>query len=173
MDGETIIAILIGGALAGFSLFMVVYSFFRGTSDRPPGAESPVMSTDGESDAVGVGLDSIYDSIETLELDFQLGNVPAEQYREEMLAYRLEAAAVIREQIEGGRASPELLLEREVLEARDALRSAQATEDGWRACPQCDAPIPFGDAPCPHCGADTDPDRPEAAVPGSESVRQG
>ena len=172
MDGETIIAILIGGALAGFSLFMVAYSFFRGDGDRVPGPESPLESTDSESDSVGVGLDSIYDSIDTLELDFQLGNVPADQYREELLAYRLEAAAVIREQLEGGHAPPELLLEREVLDARAALRSSQAVEAGWRSCADCDTPIPFGDAPCPHCGARPDADRTEAAIPSTEAARQ-
>ena len=31
MDGETIFAILVGAALACFSLVMVGYSFFRGT----------------------------------------------------------------------------------------------------------------------------------------------
>lgn len=172
MDGETIIAILIGGALAGFSLFMVAYSFFRGDSDRVPGPESPLESANSESDAVGVGLDSIYDSIDTLELDFQLGNVPADQYREELLAYRLEAAAAIREQIEGGQAPPELLLEQEVMDARASLRSSKAMEAGWESCPECDAPIPFGDVPCPHCGASPDADRITTASAGAEAARQ-
>ena len=172
MDGETIIAILMGGALAGFSLFMVAYSFFRGESDRAPSPESSEESNDSESDAVGVGLESIYDSIDTLDLDFQLGNIPADQHREELLAYRLEAAAIIRERIESGNAPPELLLEQDVLDARATLGSLQVAETGWRSCPECDAPIPFGDVPCPHCGASPDADRTEATIPSTESARQ-
>ena len=173
MDGETIIAILIGGALAGFSLSMVVYSFFRGDTGRPQGPESSAEFTDGESDAVGVGLESIYDSIDTLELDFQLGNVPADQYREELLAYRLEAAEVLREQIASGQAPPELVLEQDVMAARATLRSPEATESEWRSCRECDAPIPLGDVPCPHCGARPDANRTEATVACTEAARQG
>ena len=96
-----------------------------------------------------VGLDSIYDSIDTLELEYQLGNLPEGQYREQLQAYRLDAAAVIKSQLEQGAAPPELLLEQEVIAARAELRSAEPAQEtrpepaeGWQPCPQCDAPIP-------------------------------
>ena len=117
----------------------------------------------------GVGLDSIYDSIDTLELEYQLGNLPEDQYRQQLQAYRLEAAATIKSQLEQGAAPPELLLEQEVIAARAELRSAESAEgtrpepvgpepvEGWQACPQCDAPIPAAPGQsvdsCPHCGA--------------------
>ena len=147
MDGQTTFAVLVGIALACFSLVMVGYSFFRGNESKP---ESSLQDS-GNSDE-GVGLDAIYDSIDTLELDHQLGNVPDQQYREQMRAYRLQAASIIQRQIEAGNAAPEILLEHEVLAARNHVRSA------WKPCPQCDAPLPepgdgSTDSTCPHCGA--------------------
>ena len=152
MDGETIFAIVVGIALAAFSLVMVSYSFFRGSSTSSGQAQSS-PSPSGDD---GVGSDSIYDSIDTLELEYQLGNLPEEQYREQLQRYRLEAAAAIKSQLEQGAAAPELLLEQEVIAARSELRSAEPAE-GWQACPQCDAPIPTtlgqSSGACPHCSA--------------------
>ena len=162
MDGETIFAILVGVALAAFSLVMVSYSFFRRSTTDPGQVQSSPVASPSSDD--GVGLDAIYDSIDTLELEYQLGNLPEGQYREQLQAYRLEAAAAIKTQLEQGEASPELLVELEVMAARAEIRSAQpldgadtdVTQD-WRACPQCDAPIPaalgLSNGACPHCGA--------------------
>ncbi len=162
MDGETIFAILVGLALAVFSLLMVSYSFFRGSSTSSAQAQSSLAAPPASDD--NVGLDSIYDSIDTLELEYQLGNLPEEQYREQLRGYRLEAAAAIKSQLEQGAAPPELLLEQEVIAARAELRSVESAEgtrpepvEGWQACPQCDAPIPaalgLSNGVCPHCGA--------------------
>lgn len=170
MDGETIFAILVGAALGVFSLVMVAYSFFRGPSTSSGQAQSSPVSMPASDDSVG--LDSIYDSIDTLELEYQLGNLPEGQYREQLQAYRLDAAAVIKSQLEQGAAPPELLLEQEVIAARAELRSTESAEgtrpelvegtcpepvEGWQACPQCDAPIPaalgHSGGVCPHCGA--------------------
>ena len=164
MDGETIFAILIGSALAVFSLVMVSYSFFRGSSTgsgEANGQPSAAVQSAGDD---CVGLDSIYDSINTLDLEYQLGNLPEEQYWEQLQAYRLEAAAVIKAQLEQGEAPPELLLEQEVIAARAEIRSVQPASEaypelveGWRACPQCYAPVPAtlgqSGGSCPHCGA--------------------
>ena len=152
MDGQTIFAILVGAALACFSLVMVGYAFFRGNA---PEDESSVASVPPGDDSVG--LDAIYDSIDTLELDYQLGNVPEEQYREQLQGYRVQAAVAVKAMLESGDAPPELLLEQEVLAARASspLDNGRSPEPGeaWTACPQCDAPIPPDGAPCPHCGA--------------------
>jgi len=154
MDGETIFAILVGAALGVFSLVMVAYSFFRGSSTSSGQVPSFPASVSASDDSVG--LDSIYDSIDTLELEYQLGNLPEDQYRRQLQAYRLEAAAVIKSQLEQGAAPPELLLEQEVIAARSELHSAESAE-GWRACPQCDAPVPsalgLSNGSCPHCGS--------------------
>lgn len=151
MEGETVIAVLLGAALAVFSLVMVGYSFFRGNETAAP---SPMPGPPAGED--GVSLDSIYDAIDTLELEYQLGNLPEEQYREQLQAYRVEAATAIREQLDRGAAPPDLLLEQDVIAARKEIRST-ITSPGWQACPQCDAPIPSATGTsnnsCPHCGA--------------------
>ena len=148
MDGQTIFAILAGSALACFSLVMVGYSFFRGNG---PAETSAIPARAADDDRVA--LEDLLDSIDTLELEYQLGNVPQEQYQDQLGSYRLQVAAAIKEQLERDEAPPELALEREVLHAR-------STADGnWRRCPQCDAPLPApvdGDtraASCPHCNA--------------------
>ena len=148
MDGQTIFAILVGVALACFSLVMVGYSFFR---NRDPQQESPpAIATSGDD---SIGVDSLLDSIDTLELEHQLGNVPDEQYQQQLHAYRQQIATAVRQQLEHGEASPELVLEHEVLRARSAVA------ESWRSCPQCDAPLPvslngdFGRPSCPHCNA--------------------
>ena len=173
MDAETIFAILVGLALAVFSLVMVSYSFFRGSSAEPGQPQSSPASVSAGDDSVG--LDSIYDSIGTLELEYQLGNLPEDQYHQQLQAYRLEAAEVIKAQLERGEAPPDLLLEQEVMAARAELRSTESAEgprpepvEGWQACPQCDAPVPAAPGQsvgsCPHCGAYLS----ESGLPGFE-----
>ena len=153
MDGQTIFAVLIGAALACFSLVMVGYAFFRGSGTTFAGADAVDASVDD-----GLGLDSILDSIDTLELEYQLGNVPEPQYRELLQSYRLQAAQAIKRLLENGIAPPELRLEQEVLAARWEIHPGDGSRE-WIPCPQCDAPLPQSaagstDGPtCPHCGA--------------------
>ena len=153
MDGQTIFAVLIGAALACFSLVMVGYAFFR-SSGAVPG---DFVGADGSADDA-VGLDSIFDSIDTLELEYQLGNVPEPQYRELLQSYRLQAAEAIKRLLESGIAPAELRLEQEILAARSAGLAGEDSHE-WISCPQCDAPLPQSAArstdgqTCPHCGA--------------------
>ena len=158
MEAQTVFAILVGAALACFSLFMVGYSFFRGNDSRATQqVESDAVSNPWDDE---VGVDAILDSIDTLELEHQLGNVTNGQYREQMSSYRLQVALAVKAELERGNASPELLLEQEVLAAR------ANGAGGWQSCPLCDAPLPVwfdnltmslsNGAPlafCPHCDA--------------------
>ncbi len=154
MEGETVFAIVVGVALVAFSLFVVGHSFLRGISLRENPEVAPSTTVGGSDE---VGLDSIYDAIETLELDFQLGNVPEEPYRAQLQAYRVQAAVAVRQLIEAGEAGPELLLEHEVLAARSALRNGLPT-----TCPECGSRVASDAARCPNCGAET-PASPRAA----------
>ena len=152
MDVQTVLAILVSVALACFSLVMVGYSFFR---NRAPQHE-PATVTSGQEDD-GVGLDSLFDSLETLELEFQLGNIPEQEYAQQLFSHRQQIAALVKEQLERGDAAPELLLEQEILRVRAGGVAV------WRSCPQCDAPLPApsadgtGAATCPHCNAALSP----------------
>ena len=164
MDGQTIFAVIIGAALACFSLVLVGYAFFRGDSTEDEGT-----AFDNPPASDTLGLEATYDAIDTLELEFQLGNIPEDQYRHQLQGYRVQAALAVKALLESGNAPPELLLEQEVLAARsnraNLSNSLAAPVQGhdsthkstgdWRACPQCDAPIPSPANLCPHCGADT------------------
>ena len=169
MDGETVFAVLLGAALAVFSLVMAGYPVLRDAFFRPArrgdgDAALAEPGDDGGAHIGGVGLAAIYDSIDTLELEYQLGNLPEPEYRRQLQAYRLEAAAVIKAQVERGDGSgAEVLLEREVTALRRA-DSGAGDDDGAEvlrypasaataACPECDAPIPAAHrGACPGCG---------------------
>ena len=101
MDSETIFAVLVGIALACFGLAMVGYSFFR--HREPEDSAIPLRS---ESDSAGVGLEALLDSVDTLELEHQLGNIPGEQYLQQLQSYRLQIAVLVRDQLESGARLP-------------------------------------------------------------------
>ena len=162
MDSETVLAIVFGAALAVFSLVMVCYSFVRGRKDtgpvpefisqmpRPETADNDGPSIDGPS------IDSIYESIHTLELEYQLGNLLKPQFQEQFQAYRLQAAAALKEQLENSKADPLWLLEQEVMEARSAMHDNEMVVP---VCPDCSGPVPAEASECPHCGAELAPQR--------------
>ena len=158
MDAQTVFAILVGVALACFSLVMVGYSFFRGNQ------ASSIGPVDIPPQDDGVSINDILDSINTLELEYQLGSVTEDEYHQQLQSYRMQVALAIREQLERGDASPELVLEQEIIQARrEGIR-------GWQSCPQCDAPLPRAtdlDSPiavCPHCNASLEDSSTENAL---------
>ena len=129
MEAQTVFAILVGAALACFSLVVVGYSFFRGNEGGKSEAGPAVPENDG------VDVDAILDSISTLELEYQLGNVPEDQFRDQLQSYRLQLALTVKAQLERGEAPPELVLEQEVLMARSE------NAGGWKPSPRCDASL--------------------------------
>ena len=109
-------AIVIGAALAVLSAVVVLYPFFKSRFGRRAdggGRTAPPASADAQP---------IYDAIRTLQLEYQLGNVPEEQYREQLLDYRLQAAQALWEQ-------DQRLDESEELEAE--IRAARASLYGY------------------------------------------
>ena len=151
MDAETVVSLIFGVALGAFSLLVVGYAFFRPRGGVAEKAAAPVpgggAAESGSND--GPPLDSVMEAIGTLELEYQLGNLPESQFREQLQAYRIEAAVALRDLVESGRADPTWLLEQEVMEARSALRQEAVLP---RVCPGCAAEMPAGVADCPECG---------------------
>jgi len=47
------------------------------------------------------------DAIRTLQLEYQLGKLPDDLYQEQLRAYRLQAASLLRQQAEGQTGDPE------------------------------------------------------------------
>jgi hypothetical protein len=144
MDAETVISIFFGALLAAFSFAVVCYTFLKGR--QPTTAAAEITSATDNQDLV-----DIFDAINTLDLEFQLGRTRQEDFRTQFQAYRVQAATVLRDQLEAGRGDPAWLLEQEILLAR----GDQASADGRAvACPNCSAAVLEGDPTCPHCGTE-------------------
>ena len=153
MDGETILSIILGVGLAAFSVILVGYSFLR-KSGRESAVPAAPQETNGPPDpeaVAGPGIDSVFEAINTLELEYQLGNILEAQYQEQLEAYRIEAAAALKTMLESGNAGPAWALEREVLEAGASVRQTSPR------CPECGSPLPRYDDTCPECGVEVAP----------------
>ncbi|MEE8465647.1 MAG: hypothetical protein V3S68_04165, partial [Dehalococcoidia bacterium] len=114
MDAGTALSIIFGAALALFSIFLVGYSFVRGHGAQPDASDDAQPENDDPA------LSDIFDAIRTLELEFQLGRMPQEEFEAQFQAYRIQAATVLRDQLEAGRGDPAWVLEHQILLAMDA-----------------------------------------------------
>jgi len=136
-------ALLVGAALAVFSIAILAYPFLK--SRLGPGTSAPVPTG---STAISE-LEPIYDAIRTLQLEYQLGRVPGYLYREQLQGYRLQAAVILRQRLADRSGSPDWLLEQEVLVTRATLRQ---TGGGPRPCPNCRSLASPEFVVCPECG---------------------
>ena len=86
-------AILIGTLLAILAVAVLLYPFLRVRF------RSRASLGDGTFPAAGVGArEAIYDEIRALQLDHELGSIDEQEYEERLHGYRLEAAAVLRDE---------------------------------------------------------------------------
>ena len=152
MDAGTTLSIFFGAALAVFSIFLVGYSLVRGHWPQPATGESALPGSDDPA------LGDIFDAIRTLELEYQLGRLPEEEFQAQFQAYRIQAATVLRDQLDAGRGDPAWVLEQEILLARSSQESAQESATGRAiTCPDCSAAVPQSTGNCPQCGAEMVP----------------
>ena len=85
--------VLIGTLLAILVIAVVLYPFLgRRLRPRP--------TADSRDRSGGGGPESIYEEIKTLQLEYDLGAVEEEEYRKRLHAYRLRAAAALRDREE-------------------------------------------------------------------------
>ncbi|MDA0263565.1 MAG: hypothetical protein O3A93_05485 [Chloroflexi bacterium] len=157
MEAETVISLVLGTALAIFSVVLVGYSFLRGQA-----AVTQPLSNDSSDDSTGharyiptgnddPALADIFDAIRTLELENSLGRMHEKDFQEQFQAYRIQAATVLRNQLEAGLGDPTWVLEQEILLARDAQENPNRITT---PCPNCSAAVSRSSDDCPHCGAD-------------------
>ena len=144
MDAETVIAISFGAILAVFSFSVVYYTFIR--ARQYGGAKADALTTADDQE-----LADIFDAINTLDLEYQLGRLAEKEFQAQFQAYRVQAAAVLRDQLEAGRGDPAWVLEQEVLVA---LGGQGNTSGRVIACPDCSAAVLEGTPSCPQCGAE-------------------
>jgi hypothetical protein len=129
-------AIIIGAVLAILSIAVVVYPFLKSRQETRTDAAPATGDPEGpELEAI----EAIYEAIRTLQLDHQLGKVPEGLYQEQLRAYRLQAAAVLKQQAETQARDADWTLEQEIRVARASISHRN------------------GDAPrCPNCGTAVD-----------------
>ena len=143
-------AIIIGAVLCLLSIGVLLYPFLKGprAGSMAVPLENPGLENHGESPQE---LGSVYQAIRTLQLEHQLGRIPDSSYEEQLDAYRIEAAEILRSlalkkdgDLDPGvsEESEEAALEREILLARALIAPA---------------PIPAG-------SATQESDRPETAA---------
>ncbi len=134
-------AIIIGTVLCLLSIAVLLYPFFKAPrAGLVAGTlENAGLENDSESPQE---LESVYQAIRTLQLEHQLGRVPDGSYKDQLDAYRLEAAEILRSRALAGtigqdanrdRAasaeSEEAALEREILLARAMIDPAPTSTD--------------------------------------------
>ncbi|MFQ5860355.1 MAG: zinc ribbon domain-containing protein [Dehalococcoidia bacterium] len=137
--------LLAGAALALVCLVVLALPFRR--------ARSSLARTEWDAlEMVQARREAIYEEIRTLKLDYALANVGEEEYQTRLRAYRLRAAAVLREQerLEHRLLNLDQALEERVL----ALRQFRSPAEALRFCPTCGQHLDAGTEVCPDCGAD-------------------
>ena len=116
-------AVLIAALLAVFVVAVIPYPFMKG---RLRSRSAPV--SDSSVDAGRGGREQIYESIRTLQLEYELGSIEEGEYKNRLRAYRLQAASALREQEE---------MESELDQAlEEEIGVARATRRGERGSPE-------------------------------------
>ena len=130
--------------MAVFSFSLVYYTFMRVRQYGGFESNSFVKADDPE-------LAGIFEAIKTLDLEYQLDRVSDEEFQAQFQAYRLEAAVVLKNQLESGRGDAAWALEQEILLA---LGDQDSVSSKLTVCSDCSAAVLEGIPACPHCGAE-------------------
>ena len=82
-------SIIVGITLGIFSLGILAYPFFKYK-------ESIVHSRTYSETGLGSDLNTIYDAIKTLQLEYQLNRITDKDFKEQLDSYRIQAANLLR-----------------------------------------------------------------------------
>ena len=134
-------AYIIGLIIAAVSVALVAAPFFRqrGKSKEPEVLPAQIEARDKRR--------RIYQEMDTIQLDYDMGNIDEAQYQQQIQPYRLEAASVIREQQKDGQKIAGNALEEEI----KAFRSTRASGKALDTCPNCGFITSRGEKICPLC----------------------
>ena len=135
-------AIIIAGVLGTLSVAVLVFPFLK--SRARDGAEDLVDAWSSTEPELG----AIYDAIRTLQLEHQLGKMPEAVYQEQLEAYRLQAAVLLRQQSDVGANNADRALEQEILAVRTEINGSNG---GAASCPECNSIVGEGLLRCPEC----------------------
>lgn len=144
-------AIFIGAMLALLSIAVIVYPFIQARRAGVGTSPAPTEGAAEQPEDEGPDLESIYEAIRTLQLEHQVGNVPLGLYREQLDAYRIQAAQAMKRQMETQTRDADWALEQEIMVARASLTQA----NGHSApCANCGNRVSAGLTHCPECSAE-------------------
>ena len=117
-------AVLIGVLLAILVIAVVIYPFVKARfQPRSPLAVAPPDRVDPG------GREAIYEEIRTLQLEYEMGSIDESEYEEQLRAYRLQAAATLRDQVRIQQ-EMDLLMEKEIMAARGATSGERGSPEG-------------------------------------------
>jgi len=132
-------AVIIGITLALLCVSVAAYPFFKNRSDRKEGPPVPIAEV--------TDMESLYEAIQTLQLEHQIGKVPEELYREQFQSYRLQLAVALRDQDQTRNLQD--ALEAEI----SAVGIAMYGDVGVSIpCPGCSSSVDASLGRCPECG---------------------
>jgi hypothetical protein len=136
-------AIFIGAVLAVLSIAVIIYPFLKLRFSDERQALLP------NEDSEGPALEAVFGDIRTLQLEHQLGKIPPRLYQEQLDAYRIQAAAALKRQMESPARDADWALEQEIMLARANL----AQRNGWHTpCPNCGTAVSASQSQCSECG---------------------
>ena len=135
-------AIILAAVLVILCISVLVFPFLKSRYHS-----QPENLTDG-SGSIESELDAIYDAIQTLQLEHQLGKMPEAVYQEQFEAYRIQAAGLLRQQHRLQAENPDQVLEQEILAARAEINGSDV---GVCTCPDCNSTLDAGVRRCPEC----------------------
>ncbi|MBF8266737.1 MAG: hypothetical protein HW388_245 [Dehalococcoidia bacterium] len=144
-------ALFLALPLALLSMVLLAWPILR--RGRP--ASGPISPLD-PLEEVRRRQQQIYEEIQTLILDHELGNVRHEEYEEELRALRLKAAHALQEQdqLQQAMARLEEEMENEALE----LRKSWGTVRAVKRCASCGGEMDAKAVVCPRCALSPDRD---------------
>ena len=119
-------------------------------------------------DEVTRRLQQAYANIRSLALDYDLGNVPSEEYEDRLAGYRLQAADLLRQQEQLRRELDGL--EDEIEDRVLALRMSWGTVKAKTVCTECGGERDARAVVCPRCEAATEDEPAEGQSPRKETT---
>lgn len=155
-------ALFLGLMLALISIAVLALPMLRREQIAPHSASAPAPLQE-----VQWRHQQVYDEIKTLILEYDLGNVPPDEYEERMGSHRLRAADLLRQQ--------ELLLheatslEKEMEDRVLALRVSWGTVKEVTVCGRCGGERDLQAIVCPRCEL---PSEREAASPEDSPIEE-
>lgn len=115
-------AILIGVLVGILSIALLLYPFVKRRFLRI----APPSQISQEQHGLD-GRQTIYDDIKALQLDYDLGSIAEQEYQEQLRAYRIQAAAALKDQ-DQLQVGIEQTLEEEILKARESADEPSQVE---------------------------------------------